>query len=52
MRPLSSYRQPVRRAAADCRSSASRADYFRCPREEIEKRIRYYRESGTCTLFR
>ena len=28
------------------------ADYFKCPKEEIEKRIRYYRESGVCTLFR
>ena len=36
------YRKLVYRGAED----------FLCPREEIEKRIRYYRESGTCTLFR
>ena len=28
------------------------AAYFQCPRAEIEKRIRWYRESGQCTLFR
>ena len=28
------------------------AAYFDVAREEIEKRIRYYRESGECTLFR
>ena len=28
------------------------AAYFQCPCAEIEKRIRWYRESGQCTLFR
>ena len=28
------------------------AAYFQCQRVEIEKRIRWYRESGECTLFR
>jgi DNA-directed RNA polymerase subunit N (RpoN/RPB10) len=27
------------------------AEHFKCPREAIEARIRYYRETGTCALF-
>ena len=46
------YRKLVYRGAEDFLCIACLADYFRCPRAEIEKRIRYYRESGTCTLFR
>lgn len=25
---------------------------LRCPREALEERVRYYRESGNCVLFR
>ncbi len=46
------YRKLVFRAAEDFLCIGCLADYFKCPREEIEKRIRYYRESGECTLFR
>ncbi len=46
------YRKLVFRAAEDFLCIGCLAEYFKCPREEIEKRIRYYRESGECTLFR
>ena len=42
----------VYRGAEDFLCIQCLADYFKCPKEEIEKRIRYYRESGVCTLFR
>lgn len=46
------YRKLVFRAAEDFLCIGCLAEHFKCPREEIEKRIRYYRESGECTLFR
>ena len=46
------YRKLVYRGAEDFLCIQCLADYFKCPKEEIEKRIRYYRESGVCTLFR
>lgn len=46
------YRKLVFRAAEDFLCIDCLADYFKCPRAEIEKRIRYYRESGECSLFR
>ena len=46
------YRKLVFRAAEDFLCIDCLAAYFKCPKEEIEKRIRYYRESGECTLFR
>ena len=46
------YRKLVLRGAEDFLCIGCLAAYFHCPREEIEKRIRYYRESGECTLFR
>ena len=46
------YRKLVFRGAEDFLCIDCLAEYFKCPREEIEKRIRYYRESGECTLFR
>lgn len=46
------YRKLVFRGAEDFLCIDCLAKYFDCPREEIEKRIRYYRESGECTLFR
>lgn len=46
------YRKLVFRAAEDFLCVDCLAKRFHCPREEIEKRIRWYRESGTCTLFR
>ncbi|MBQ2668352.1 MAG: hypothetical protein IJF56_06990 [Clostridia bacterium] len=46
------YRKLVYRGAEDFLCISCLAAYFKCPKEEIEKRIRYYRESGECTLFR
>lgn len=46
------YRKLVYRGTEDFLCIQCLADYFKCPKEEIEKRIRYYRESGVCTLFR
>ena len=46
------YKKLVYRAAEDFLCIDCLADYFKVPRVEIEKRIRYYRESGECTLFR
>ncbi len=51
MDDIAIYRKLVFRAAEDFLCIDCLADYFKCPREEIEKRIRYYRESGECTLF-
>ena len=46
------YRKLVYRGAEDFLCISCLADYFKCPKEAIEKRIQYYRESGECTLFR
>lgn len=46
------YRKLVTRNAEEFFCIDCLADYFRVPRKAIEERIRYYRESGTCTLFR
>lgn len=46
------YRKLVNRGAQDFLCISCLANRFQCPREEIEKRIRWYRESGECTLFR
>ncbi len=46
------YKKLVNRGAEDFLCIGCLADYFQVPREEIEERIRYYRESGECTLFR
>ncbi len=46
------YRKLVYRAADEflCRDCLARQ--FGCTREKIDDLIRYYRESGECTLFR
>ncbi len=46
------YKKLVFRGAEEFLCIDCLAAYFQVPREEIEKRIRYYRESGQCTLFR
>ncbi len=46
------YRKLVFRGAEEFLCIGCLAEHFCCPREEIEKRIRWYRESGQCTLFR
>ena len=46
------FRKLVNRGAEDFLCIDCLAAYFDCPREEIGKRIRWYRESGECTLFR
>lgn len=46
------YKKLVNRGAQEFLCISCLADFFQVPREEIEKRIRYYKESGTCVLFR
>lgn len=46
------YKKLVNRGAEEFLCISCLAEYFQVPREEIEKRIQYYRESGECTLFR
>lgn len=46
------YRKLVNRGADDFFCIDCLAEYYKCEREAIEERIRYYRESGECTLFR
>ena len=48
---LAIYRKLVNRGATEFLCIDCLAEFFRCDRAEIEERIRYYRESGTCTLF-
>ncbi len=45
------YRKLVDRGAEEFLCMTCLAEFFKVPREEIEKRVRYYRESGQCTLF-
>lgn len=46
------YKKLVDRGAEDFLCIACLARYFNVPREAIERCIRYFRESGQCTLFR
>lgn len=46
------YRKLVTRNAEDFLCIDCLAEEFHVSRVAIEERIRYYRESGTCTLFR
>ncbi|MGN0641710.1 MAG: hypothetical protein ACI4JJ_01070 [Huintestinicola sp.] len=46
------YRKLVTRNAKQFLCIDCLAEKLGCPREAIEERIRYYRESGCCTLFR
>ncbi len=46
------YRKMVLRCADEFLCIDCLAEYFGVKREVIEDRIRYYRESGTCVLFR
>lgn len=46
------YRKLVFRNAEEFFCIDCLAAYFKCERSAIEERIRYYRESGNCTLFR
>lgn len=46
------YKKLVNRGAEDFLCIGCLAAFYRVPREEIEKRIRWYRESGQCVLFR
>ncbi|MCM1335201.1 MAG: hypothetical protein NC084_08455 [Bacteroides sp.] len=48
---LAIYRKLVCRGATEFLCMDCLAGFFNCDRREIEERIRYYRESGTCTLF-
>lgn len=46
------YRKLVWRMADEFLCRDCLAEQFGCEREKIEGLIRYYRESGECTLFR
>jgi biotin operon repressor len=46
------YRKMVLRCAQEFMCIDCLAKYLGVSREAIEERIRYYRESGTCVLFR
>ena len=46
------YRKMVLRSATEYLCIDCLAKYFGVTREDIENRIKYYRESGTCVLFR
>lgn len=46
------YRKLVNRGADEFLCIDCLAAFFKCTRKAIEDKIAYYRESGTCTLFR
>ena len=46
------YRKLVYRMADEFLCRDCLANQFGCEREKIDQLIRYYRESGECTLFR
>lgn len=46
------YRKMVLRCATEYLCIDCLAKYFGVTREDIEQRIRYYRESGSCVLFK
>ncbi len=46
------YWKLVNRGAEDFLCIGCLAEYFQVPQEEIEKKIRFFREEGICTLFR
>ncbi len=48
---LAIYRKLVNRGATEFLCIDCLSDHFKCDRREIEERIKYYRESGCCTLF-
>ena len=48
---LAIYRKLVNRGAAEFLCIDCLADFFKCDKSEIEARIKYYRDSGECTLF-
>jgi len=49
---ISIYRKLVNRGADEFLCIDCLALKFGCDREKIERLIKYYRESGNCTLFR
>ena len=48
---LAKYRKLVNRGAAEFLCIDCLADFFKSDKSEIEARIKYYRDSGECTLF-
>lgn len=46
------YMKLISRNATDYLCLNCLSERLGCKREDLEKRIRYYRESGECTLFR
>lgn len=49
---LAIYRKLVNKGATEFLCMDCLAEYFCCDRKDIQERIDYYRESGSCTLFR
>lgn len=48
---LAIYRKLVDRGATEFLCIDCLAEFFGCDRKDIEDRIKYYRDSGECTLF-
>lgn len=48
---LAIYRKLVNRGATEFLCIDCLAEFFKCDKSEIEARIKYYRDSGECTLF-
>ncbi len=46
------YKKMINRGATEFMCIDCLADYYRVSRKAIEERIRFYRESGTCMLFK
>ena len=48
---LAIYRKLVNRGAAEFLCIDCLAEIFKCDKRDIEAKIKYYRDSGECTLF-
>lgn len=48
---LAIYRKLVNRGAAEFLCIDCLAEFFKCDKRDIEAKIKYYRDSGECTLF-
>ncbi len=46
------YKKMINRGATEFMCIDCLADYYRVSRKAIEEKIRFYRESGTCVLFK
>lgn len=46
------YKKMINRGATEFMCIDCLADYYKVSRKAIEERIKFYRESGTCMLFK